>query len=103
MMPHCTSAQKKRGAAKRPASSQLGTADNPAGLGGFAHVVLRRCGLLVGGFRWNAVVLAQPAAQINQFALGAAKRELRPFPRGLALHDTLANRATYPYHRKLTT
>src|SRR5205823_4019417 len=103
MMPHCSSAQKKRGAAKRPASSLLGTADNPAGLGGFAQVVPLRCCLLVGGFRWNAVIFAEPAAQIDQLAARAAKRELRPFPRGLALHDALADRATYPYHRKLTT
>src|SRR5262249_53778533 len=49
----------------------------------------------------DAVLLAQPAAQVDGLAAGAAEGELRPLGRALPLHHPVADRAAYPYHRKL--
>src|SRR5438132_6253965 len=91
-------AQKKRGVAKGHASSLLGTAGGPAGLGDVLLLDARLFRLSRRPLRRVAVTFTQPAAQVDGLAARAAKREFRPLGRALALHDLVANRATYLNH-----
>src|SRR5690242_9460976 len=80
----------------------MGTAEGSAGLGGF-RLVVPLCGRLPFGPRdVDAVLLAQPAAQVHGPAAGAAEWKLGPFRGALAFHHPVADGAAYPYHRKLT-
>src|SRR5262249_35728324 len=71
-------------------------------LGDIVVVALRR-GLLFGLGSREPVILAEPAAQVNEPAAGAAKGELRPFGLLFPLHYPVAYRATYLYHRPITS
>src|SRR5439155_24340867 len=80
----------------------MGSAEGTAGLGDFLLV-----GELLGPVlpfvrSRDAVVFAEPAAQVDGLAPPAAEGKLRPCGRALPLHPALANRAAYPNHRKLS-
>src|SRR5262249_46582258 len=92
--------KKKRGAAVSHASSLLGTAEGPAGLGGVGGVAVLRGRILV-SFDGDPILFAQPAPQVNQPAAFAAEWPMWPFRLVLALHQAVADRAAYPIHRIL--
>src|SRR5947207_3244250 len=91
---------KKRGVAGRTATPlSMGTARSGAGWGEQARravfVVLRRH---AGVRTRNAVLLTQPASQVDAPAAVATERQVRPF-RPLPPHRPIADRAACLYHR----
>src|SRR5262245_44056816 len=64
--------------------------------GGLGQRVLE---VLLCGGRFNLVLPAQPATEIDQFAAFAAKGPVRPFLRPLYVQRFFADWATYLFHR----
>src|SRR5262245_21193076 len=95
-----TDAAKKERRGSGPRLFSMGNGQRIGRLRGLLLVAqLRRILLVL--IRGKPVVLAKPAAQVDEPAAWTAKRKLRPFGCQLAGHHPLANRATYPKHRKL--
>src|SRR5262245_41395586 len=93
---------KKERRSSAPRLFSMGTAAPAAGLGGDVRFVVQPRGWVLVRGRADAVLLAQPAPEVDQLAAGAAERVVRPFRRP-PVHRPLTDRALHLYHRKLTS